>query len=198
MSRCHGPKAQSPNPNHGKDYPHVQETHLQPRTERSHMSISVLGISVDAVDAARLANFWAQALNRTADDGAAQSFASIAAQTARAVVHGQFSLGIGLGGNQLEQRAFGIPAGNEIARLHEYLTVLRAISEGGDVDFDGQELTGHPPLSPVVAGGAPFPIYVAAMGPTGTTFPTTGQAPHPRRIEMHNLTDVGNGSRAGR
>lgn len=43
------------------------------------MSITVLGISVDAVDAARLANFWAQALARTVDDGATEDFASIAA-----------------------------------------------------------------------------------------------------------------------
>jgi predicted enzyme related to lactoylglutathione lyase len=45
------------------------------------MSISVLGISVDAVDAARLASFWAQALYRTVDDGATEDFASIAADT---------------------------------------------------------------------------------------------------------------------
>src|SRR5271155_2363687 len=32
-----------------------------------------------------------------------------AAQTAQAAAHGNFSLGIGLGGNELEQRAFGIP-----------------------------------------------------------------------------------------
>jgi alkanesulfonate monooxygenase SsuD/methylene tetrahydromethanopterin reductase-like flavin-dependent oxidoreductase (luciferase family) len=42
-----------------------------------------------------------------------------AAQTAQAAAHGHFSLGIGLGGNVLEQRAFGIPAGSEIARLRE-------------------------------------------------------------------------------
>jgi predicted enzyme related to lactoylglutathione lyase len=45
------------------------------------MNISVLGISVDAVDAARLANFWAQALYRTVGDGATEDFASIAAET---------------------------------------------------------------------------------------------------------------------
>jgi predicted enzyme related to lactoylglutathione lyase len=43
------------------------------------MSIALLGVSVDAVDAARLANFWAQALKRTVDDGATEDFASIAA-----------------------------------------------------------------------------------------------------------------------
>jgi F420-dependent oxidoreductase-like protein len=88
-----------------------------------------------------------------------------AAQTAQAAAHGKFSLGLGLGGNELEQRAFGLPAGKEVARLREYLTVLRSILDDGDVNFQGEELTARPPLSPAVAGGLPFPIYIAAMGP---------------------------------
>src|SRR5882757_1000025 len=88
-----------------------------------------------------------------------------AAQTAQAAAHGNFSLGIGLGGNELEQRAFGIPAGKEVTRLREYLTVLRSIRDDGEVDFKGQELVARPPLSPAVTGGRPFPVYVAAMGP---------------------------------
>ena len=88
-----------------------------------------------------------------------------AAQTAQAAAHGNFSLGIGLGGNELEQRAFGIPAGKEVTRLREYLTILRSIRYDGEVDFQGQELAARPPLSPAVPGGRPFPVYVAAMGP---------------------------------
>ena len=45
------------------------------------MSISVLGISFDAHDAAELAQFWAQVLHRTVSDGATEDFASIAADT---------------------------------------------------------------------------------------------------------------------
>ena len=88
-----------------------------------------------------------------------------AAQTAQAAAHGKFSLGIGLGGNALEQRAFGIPSGKEVTRLREYLTVLRSIRDDGEVDFQGQELAARPPLSPAVPGGRPFPVYVAALGP---------------------------------
>jgi alkanesulfonate monooxygenase SsuD/methylene tetrahydromethanopterin reductase-like flavin-dependent oxidoreductase (luciferase family) len=73
-----------------------------------------------------------------------------AAQTAEAAAHGNFSLGIGLGGNALEQRAFGITAGKEVTRLREYLTVLRSIRDDGEVDFQGQELTARAP----VAGGS--------------------------------------------
>jgi predicted enzyme related to lactoylglutathione lyase len=45
------------------------------------MSISVLAISFDAHNAAELAEFWAQALHRTVNDGATADFASIAADT---------------------------------------------------------------------------------------------------------------------
>jgi predicted enzyme related to lactoylglutathione lyase len=45
------------------------------------MSISVLAISFDAHDAARLAQFWAQALHRTVNEGATEDVASIAADT---------------------------------------------------------------------------------------------------------------------
>jgi F420-dependent oxidoreductase-like protein len=87
------------------------------------------------------------------------------AQIAQAAAHGKFSLGIGLGGNDLERKAFGLPPMKGIARLQEYLTVLHTILTEGTVDFHGEQLSAHTPLSPVVAGGIPFPIYVAAMGP---------------------------------
>jgi predicted enzyme related to lactoylglutathione lyase len=45
------------------------------------MSISVLAISIDAHNAAQLAQFWAEALHRTVNDGATEDFASIAADT---------------------------------------------------------------------------------------------------------------------
>jgi predicted enzyme related to lactoylglutathione lyase len=45
------------------------------------MSISVLAISFDARNAAELAQFWAQALHRTVNDGATEDFASVAADT---------------------------------------------------------------------------------------------------------------------
>jgi predicted enzyme related to lactoylglutathione lyase len=45
------------------------------------MSIPVLAISFDARNAAQLAQFWAEALHRTVNDGASEDFASIAAGT---------------------------------------------------------------------------------------------------------------------
>jgi hypothetical protein len=43
------------------------------------MSISLLAISFDAHDASQLAQFWADALHRTVNDGVTEDFASIAA-----------------------------------------------------------------------------------------------------------------------
>jgi F420-dependent oxidoreductase-like protein len=90
-----------------------------------------------------------------------------AAQTAQAATHGNFSLGLGLGGHAIEQQAFGLSAANTVQRLREYLTVLRAIIDDRTVDFRGSQITAvDPPVMPVaLAGAAPFPVYVAAMGP---------------------------------
>lgn len=88
-----------------------------------------------------------------------------AAQTIQAAAHGRFRLGIGLGGNAVEQRSFGLPPIKQVTRLREYLAVLDAVVTDGTVDFDGQEITAHTELVATVPGGRPFPIYVAAMGP---------------------------------
>jgi predicted enzyme related to lactoylglutathione lyase len=45
------------------------------------MRISVLAISFDAHNAAQLAQFWAEALHRTVNDGAIEEFASVAVDT---------------------------------------------------------------------------------------------------------------------
>ena len=89
------------------------------------------------------------------------------AQTAQAAARGNFSLGLGLGVAFAEELAFGLTTERPVARLREYLTVLRAVRDERTVDFHGAELTAvDPKVLPVaLAGSAPFPIYVAAMGP---------------------------------
>ena len=87
------------------------------------------------------------------------------AQTAQAAAHGNFSLGLALGGHEPERRAFGISSANTLQRLREYLTVLRSVFEDGSVDFHGSEISAAPELPVSVPGGTPIPLYVAAMGP---------------------------------
>src|ERR1700754_5331393 len=49
------------------------------------------------------------------------------AQTAQAASHGNFSLGLGLGGHEPERQAFGTSWPDPLGRVREYLSVLRAI-----------------------------------------------------------------------
>jgi F420-dependent oxidoreductase-like protein len=87
------------------------------------------------------------------------------AQTAQAASHGNFSLGLGLGGHEPERRAFGMSWDNTIQRLREHLMVLRSVFDTGEVDFSGTEISAHPVWPVRVAGGTPVPVYVAAMAP---------------------------------
>jgi F420-dependent oxidoreductase-like protein len=87
------------------------------------------------------------------------------AQTAQAAAHGNFSLGLGLGGHEPERQAFGMSWPNTITRLREHLTVLRSVFDTGTVDFRGDEITAQPGWPVRVAGGTPVPVYVAAMAP---------------------------------
>ena len=87
------------------------------------------------------------------------------AQTAQAATHGNFSLGLGLGAHGPEEQAFGIAWPNTVQRLREHLQVLRSIIDTGAVDFHGSEFTAAPSWPAALPGGAPLPVYVAAMGP---------------------------------
>ncbi|OBG85299.1 LLM class F420-dependent oxidoreductase [Mycobacterium sp. E802] len=88
-----------------------------------------------------------------------------AAQTAQAAVHGNFTLGIGLGSHAPEHRAFGTVWADPVGRLREHLQVLRSVFHDRAVSFHGNEFTADPEWPVHVPGGAPVPVYVAAMGP---------------------------------
>ncbi|MCX5365681.1 LLM class F420-dependent oxidoreductase [Streptomyces sp. NBC_00124] len=89
------------------------------------------------------------------------------AQTAQAATGGRYHLGLALGTKHLTETGFGIPYERPIARLREFLTALRRLTETGDADFHGELLTATTPLPASVPGGAepPVPLLVAAMAP---------------------------------
>jgi F420-dependent oxidoreductase-like protein len=87
------------------------------------------------------------------------------AQTAQAATGGRFTLGIGLGAKDLLEPVYGVPYPPPIRHLREYLTVLRQVLDGGQASFDGETISAHPTLPTAVAGAAPVPVIVAAMGP---------------------------------
>ncbi|MDH6436787.1 alkanesulfonate monooxygenase SsuD/methylene tetrahydromethanopterin reductase-like flavin-dependent oxidoreductase (luciferase family) [Streptomyces sp. SAI-144] len=61
---------------------------------------------------------------------------------------------------------FGLPFERPIARLREFLTALRQLTETGTADFHGEPLTATTPIPARVPGAeSGIPLLVAAMGP---------------------------------
>ncbi|AJC61233.1 LLM class F420-dependent oxidoreductase [Streptomyces sp. 769] len=88
------------------------------------------------------------------------------AQTAQAATHGRYHLGLALGTKLLTEGGFGIPFERPIARLREFLTALRQLTETGSADFHGELLTATTPVPARVPGAeSGVPLLVAAMGP---------------------------------
>ncbi|MET9907049.1 LLM class F420-dependent oxidoreductase [Streptomyces sp. NPDC006476] len=88
------------------------------------------------------------------------------AQTAQVATHGRYHLGLALGTKLLTETAFGLPFERPIARLREFLTALRQLTETGTADFHGELLTATTPLPARVPGAERgVPLLVAAMGP---------------------------------
>ncbi|MFI1198427.1 LLM class F420-dependent oxidoreductase [Streptomyces sp. NPDC020883] len=88
------------------------------------------------------------------------------AQTAQAATHGRYHLGLALGTRLLTEGGFGIPFERPVARLREFLTALRQLTETGSADFHGELLTAATPIPARVPGAeSGVPLLVAAMGP---------------------------------
>ncbi|MFF2645520.1 TIGR03564 family F420-dependent LLM class oxidoreductase [Streptomyces niveus] len=88
------------------------------------------------------------------------------ALTAQAATHGRYHLGVALGARFLVEGGYGVPFERPVARLREFLTVLRQLTETGAADFEGELLTTRTPIPVRVPGAdAGVPLLVAAMGP---------------------------------
>ncbi|MFB7631121.1 LLM class F420-dependent oxidoreductase [Streptomyces sp. NPDC056149] len=88
------------------------------------------------------------------------------AQTAQAATHGRYHLGLALGTKLLTEGGFGLPFERPVARLREFLTALRQLTETGSADFHGELLTAATPIPARVPGAeSGVPVLVAAMGP---------------------------------
>lgn len=88
------------------------------------------------------------------------------ALTAQAATHGRYHLGLALGTKLLTETGFGLPFERPVARLREFLTALRQLTETGEADFHGELLTATTPIPARVPGAdSGVPLLVAAMGP---------------------------------
>ncbi|MGH4031771.1 TIGR03564 family F420-dependent LLM class oxidoreductase [Actinomycetota bacterium Odt1-20B] len=88
------------------------------------------------------------------------------ALTAQAATHGRYHLGLALGSRLIAEGAFREPFERPVARLREFLTVLRELINTGTTEFEGELIRAATPLPATVPGAEPpVPLLVAAMGP---------------------------------
>jgi F420-dependent oxidoreductase-like protein len=85
------------------------------------------------------------------------------ALTTQAAIGGRFALGIGLSHQVVVEGMWGISFARPVLHLREYLEVLAPLSRGEAVSVNGTTVSAHGALR--VAGSAPFPVLVAALGP---------------------------------
>lgn len=85
------------------------------------------------------------------------------AVTAQALTGGRFTLGIGPSHRSIVQDAFGYSYDRPARHTEEYLTALRPLLRGEEVDFHGETLTA---VGQVDAPGATPPsVLISALGP---------------------------------
>jgi len=85
------------------------------------------------------------------------------ALTAQAASGGRFTLGIGLSHKAVIEGMFGLSYAQPAKQMREYLSALMPLVQGKPASFDGDFYRVHAALD--VAGAAPVPVLVAALGP---------------------------------
>ncbi|MGC4952490.1 LLM class F420-dependent oxidoreductase [Actinomadura citrea] len=85
------------------------------------------------------------------------------ALTAQAMTGGRFTLGIGPSHPQVIEGAHGISYERPARHVREYLSALRPLLRGEDVDYHGETLTAVGKLD--APGATPPPVLVSALGP---------------------------------
>ncbi|TDD83567.1 LLM class F420-dependent oxidoreductase [Actinomadura rubrisoli] len=85
------------------------------------------------------------------------------ALTAQAVTGGRFTLGVGPSHASIIEDGHGIPYERPARHVREYLTALRPLLRGEEVDYKGTTLAAAGTI--VAPGAAPPPVIVSALGP---------------------------------
>ncbi|NDU74354.1 TIGR03564 family F420-dependent LLM class oxidoreductase [Actinomadura sp. DSM 109109] len=85
------------------------------------------------------------------------------ALTAQAMTGGRFALGIGPSHPPVIEGAHGISYGRPARHVREYLSALRPLLAGEDVDYHGETLTAAGTVD--APGATPPPVLVSALGP---------------------------------
>ncbi|HLI25005.1 MAG TPA: LLM class F420-dependent oxidoreductase [Acidimicrobiales bacterium] len=127
------------------------------------------------------------------------------ALTVAAAAPGRFTLGIGLSHQVVMEGSFGYSFAKPVRHLREYLEVLMPALAGEAVRHQGEVFTASTMAPIKVAGGAPPPVLVAALG--SQTLSVAGRLADgtalwlvgPRTIESHIVPRITEAAeRAGR
>jgi F420-dependent oxidoreductase-like protein len=116
------------------------------------------------------------------------------ALTTQAISGGRLTLGIGLSHQLVIEGMFGHSFEKPVRHMREYLSVLMALVHDGTVSFQGETLSANGTLK--IAGAAPFPVLVAALGPkmlalAGTTADgTITWMTGPATLEAHTVPTI--------
>jgi F420-dependent oxidoreductase-like protein len=85
------------------------------------------------------------------------------ALTTQAASGGRLALGIGLSHQLVIEGMFGQSFEKPLRHMREYLSILMPLIHEGTVSFRGETLTANGTLN--IAGAAPVPVLIAALGP---------------------------------
>ncbi len=88
---------------------------------------------------------------------------ALQALTVQAATDGRFTLGIGPSHQLVIENMWGLSYDKPATHVREYVSVLRSLSEDGNVAFSGSAFNVTGGLQ--VPGGKPFPILIAALAP---------------------------------
>ncbi len=86
------------------------------------------------------------------------------ALTVQAATGNRFTLGIGLSHQVVIEGAYGLSFAKPVRHMGEYLEVLMPLLHGGEVSFEGEEVTARTFAPMKVAGAQPPAVLVAALG----------------------------------
>jgi 5,10-methylenetetrahydromethanopterin reductase len=122
------------------------------------------------------------------------------ALTTSSACNRRFALGIGLSHQVVIEGMFGMSYDKPARHMREYLEIIAPLLRGDPVNFNGEQLTAK--LSLDIAGGAPVPLIVAALGSAmlklagtladGTTTWMTG----PKTLEQHIIPGISSAATA--
>lgn len=130
----------------------------------AHDALTPLGALAHATGTIRLGTAIVQLGTRT------PALLAMSAMTLQELSHGRFVLGIGTSGPQVMEGWHGVPFSKPVTRTRETIDIIRAVTGGERLDYQGEIYRLPLPGSdgvPLRSAAPPVgvPVYVASLGP---------------------------------